>query len=151
MGEANQRSFAQKYRGKRPEGKPAANKLRPLDPTLLRRNMQLAMAGNELMRSTLQSARTPFQEVAYEDIYAPEDQPATSLRRVNEILEFLRAGPLPDGNPADGARRLLNPRSAKLNSEQTYHAIPNIDDIEAICGTDETGYLFKKEPAACGS
>ena len=137
--------------GKRPEGKPAANKLRPLDPTLLRRNMQLAMAGNELMRSTLQSARTPFQEVAYEDIYAPEDQPATSLRRVNEILEFLRAGPLPDGKPADGARRLLNPRSAKLNSEQTYHAIPNIDDIEAICGTDETGYLFKKEPAACGS
>ena len=103
------------------------------------------------MRSTLQSSRTPFREVTYEEIYAPEDQPATGLRHVNEILEFLLAGPLPEGSPLDGARRLLNPRSAKLNNEHTYHAIPNIDDIEATCGTDGTGYLFKKEPAVCGS
>jgi len=130
------------------------NKLRPLDPARLRRNMRLAMAGNELMRNTLRSTRTPFREVTYEQIYAggtTEDQPAAGLRRVNEILEFLGASSLPDGIPLDAARRLLDPRSTKLNSEQTYHAVPNIEDIEELCGTGETGYLFEKEKAACDS
>lgn len=137
--------------GKSAPENPAETKLRPLDPGRLRRNMRLAMSGNELMRSTLRGTRTPFREVTYEEIYAPEeteDQPAAGLHRVNEILEFLGAGPLPGGFSLDDARRLLDPRSAKLNSEKTYHVVPNIDDIEAICGTDETGHLFKKEKVA---
>ncbi|HZR50714.1 MAG TPA: hypothetical protein VFB06_14485 [Streptosporangiaceae bacterium] len=134
-----------KPRGSQKNGAP--DKLRPLDPARLRRNMRLAMAGNELMRSTLRSSRTPFREVTYEEIYAP----AASLRRVNEILGFLGASSLPDGIPLDRARRLLDPRSTKLNSEQTYHLVPNIDDIDELCGTDETGYLFAKEKAACDS
>lgn len=133
--------------GERREENPAPAKLRPLDPARLHRNIRLAMAGNELMRSTLRSSRTPFHEVTYEEIYAP----AASLRRVNEILEFLGASSLPDGIPLDRARRLLDPRSTKLNSEQTYHLVPNIDDINELCGTAATGYLFAKEKAACDS
>jgi hypothetical protein len=30
-----------------------------------------------------------------------------------------------------------------MNSAQTYAFVPNIDEIEAACGNDETGWLFQ--------
>jgi hypothetical protein len=128
--------------------------LSPLDPASLRREIHQARAATELVRNALRTNQTPFQELSYEDIYAPNTDLAYGLRRVNEILEFLGTGPLPEGTALTQAERLLDPAAHKLNSELTYLAVPNIEIIECTCGTDETGHVLTeatRRKTSCGS
>lgn len=37
---------------------------------------------------------------------------------------------------------LLRPERSKMNSATTYRMIPNADQIDARCGSDDTGWLF---------
>ena len=37
---------------------------------------------------------------------------------------------------------MLDPTVTKLNSSEIYRLIPNVDEIEAELGNDETGWLF---------
>jgi hypothetical protein len=128
--------------------------LGPLDPASLRQKIYQAQAAAELVRNALSTNRTPFQELSYEDIYAPRTDLAHGLRRVNDILAFLGAGPLPEGAALARAQRLLDPAAHKLNSELTYQAVPNIETVESICGNDETGHVFRgavAEKTSCDS
>jgi len=119
-----------------------ALKLNPLDPAYLRLRIHQAQAATELVRSALRANRTPSWELSYEDIFAPGPALPGGLSRVNETLEFLGAGPLREGASLSWAKGLLNPVVHKVNSELTYRMVPNIEEVEAMCGNDETGHVF---------
>ena len=119
-----------------------ALKLNPLDPESLRMSIQQAQAATELVRSALRANRTPSWELSYEDIFAPGPALPDGLSQVNQTLAFIGAGPLPEGAALGWAKRLLNPAVSKVNSELTYRMVPNIEEVEAICGNDETGHVF---------
>lgn len=116
--------------------------LSPLDPVSLHRNICLAREATELVRNALRANRAPFAELSYEDIYTPSTDLSRALERVNETLAFLGAGPLPSGTPLVRAGHLLDPAVYKVNSELSYRRIPNIEEIETVCGNDETGHVF---------
>ena len=120
----------------------AALKLNPLDPASLRLSIRQAQAATERVRSALRANRTPSWELSYEDIFAPGPALPDGLSRVNQTLAFLGAGPLPEGAALGWAKRLLNPAVNKVNSELTYQMVPNIEEVEATCGNDETGHVF---------
>ena len=119
-----------------------ALKLNPLDPAYLRLRIGQGQAATELVRSALRANRTPSWELSYEDIFAPGPALPDGLSRVNQTLAFLGAEPLPEGAALGWAKRLLNPAVNKVNSELTYRMVPNIEEVEAICGNDETGHVF---------
>jgi hypothetical protein len=116
--------------------------LAPLDPASLHLGICRAREATELIRSALAANGTPFTELSYEDVFAPGADLARGLERVDEVLAFLGAGALPAGTTLARARHLLDPAIHKMNGELSYHRVPNIEEVEATCGTDETGHVF---------
>lgn len=74
-------------------------------------------------------------KVTYEELYFAS--PKQRQRLFDKIWKFLNINPLPQIEYQNYAL----PEIAKINSGATYSLIPNIDEIRACCGNDETGRL----------
>lgn len=84
----------------------------------------------------------PFVDLWYEDLYQPDDDPASRRSTLAELYRALELSLDDEGVDHEAIDRLLDPARTKVNSEATYRAVPNIDEIEARFGSDETGWLF---------
>lgn len=81
------------------------------------------------------------QALLYEDFYSAELTPQTKLAEVQKIFTFIGLNRVADGSIINKILNLLDPKNSKLNSQESYRLIPNIDEIESL-GSPENGYLF---------
>jgi LPS sulfotransferase NodH len=121
------------------------SRLTLVDPAMLRRNIYLARIAVETVKGTLMNNQVPFFQVSYEELFAPYATIGEGLRRLNEIADFLSAGPFAD-NAERQAHDLFDADLHKLNTVLTYRAVPNAETIESLCGNEENGHLFEEEP-----
>jgi LPS sulfotransferase NodH len=115
----------------------------PLNADVVRRHVESESALLDGLRDRMIESGVPFMEAWYEDLYDAQLAPATRRSRADAIVRFL--GREPAGDPAALAKidRLLDPLVTRLNSEESYARIPRIAEIEAACGANETGWLFR--------
>ena len=113
--------------------------LRPLDTDEVRERIGVLreqLAYYETIVDALPSGSA--MKLVYEELYyAP---PAERERQVDRIWDWLD---LPSIDP-EPIRRYLDPDSARINSDATYALLPNARRIDALCGCDETGWLFRR-------
>lgn len=86
-------------------------------------------------RHRLHRAGKPWLEVAYEDLYGPA---ADSTPAFASLCAWLGLPPLDPG----WLQRQLH-SYPRTNSPRTYRRIPQIELVEALLGSAETGYLFR--------
>jgi hypothetical protein len=115
----------------------------PLDAAVVRRHVESEAELLDSLRDRLTAAGAQFIEVWYEDLYDAALAPETRRARAEEIIRFLGREPARDSASLGKIDRLLDPSVTRLNSEQTYTRIPGIAAIEALCGANETGWLFR--------
>ena len=116
----------------------------PLTPGHIERQMSAVAAAITELKDTLRESGTRALELQYEDIFAADIYLAERLQVLARLRAFVGA---PGDYPAladYAAAELLNPVSSKLNLDETYRRIPNIDDIDRRFGSDESGWLFER-------
>jgi hypothetical protein len=116
----------------------------PLTPRHIEQQMSAVAAALTELKDTLRESGASALEVQYEDIFAADVYLAERLRVLARLRDFVGA---PEGYPAladYAAAELLNPVNSKLNLDQTYERIPNIDEIDRRFGSDESGWLFER-------
>ena len=75
--------------------------------------------------------------IAYEGFYLKSlDE---QRERLSALWEFVGVDPLPED---EEVLYFLRPERSKLNSPTTYAMVPNIQEVERECGSDEFGWLF---------
>jgi hypothetical protein len=78
-------------------------------------------------------------KIVYEDFYfASREEQA---KNVAGLWSFLRLEPIPAADLA----YYLRPELTKLNSAATYRFLPNAQDVNDLCGSDQHGWLFAPE------
>jgi hypothetical protein len=115
---------------------------RPVDIKHVRLVLEQEFEAIASYRETLVTRQIPFIDVWYEDIYGEEELLEPGPAKIREIISFLD---LPQFDEARWARvmSLLDPHRTKVNSKETYRRIPNIDEVERVLGSEETGWLFR--------
>nr|NQU92546.1 hypothetical protein [Bacteroidota bacterium] len=78
-----------------------------------------------------------FFTLSYEDLYT--DNVNRNRKKVAEVFNFLGL----DIPETKKIYVILNPEKGKINSAETYRLIPNIYEVEAALGSDQTGWLFR--------
>jgi hypothetical protein len=96
-----------------------------------------------LYRLALIKNNSIFTDLCYEDIFGSDLTIRDRFDMLNKIISFFGETPTAIEDASSQVTELLNPCTMKLNSIETYRRIPEIDDLEKQCGSDETGWLFK--------
>jgi hypothetical protein len=78
-----------------------------------------------------------YLKIIYEELYTGDLQTSRAVAR--EIFQFLGLE-LPEG---EALELILDPRTSKINTPETYALLPNAVEINERLGTDETGWLFE--------
>jgi len=114
-------------------------KLQPLAIPRLREIIQGECTSMDMYESIVdQRAPGSYIKLWHENLYTPAVEHNRSvLQGVFDLLGLT----LPSTAEID---RLLDPAITKLNSDESYRFVPNIDEVEAHLGSDETGWLFEK-------
>lgn len=81
--------------------------------------------------------KADYLSVYYEDLYTNNRK--ENIKNAKEVFLFLGLD-IPDKQRISV---FMDPQKAKMNSHDTYKLVPNIDDVESMLGSDETGWLFK--------
>ena len=84
-----------------------------------------------------QKKESVFLPLYYEDFYTSNDE--KNKKNATKVFAFLGIE-MPETNKIS---LFMNPTTAKINSQDTYRLIPNIDEVEKTLGSDQTGWLFK--------
>jgi hypothetical protein len=113
----------------------------PLDIDDLALQIRWLREDVEQYRDFMRENDLAFFEVAYEDLFAPEITEAEQLARIRELFDYLGASE-PDDSVWRRIRELLDPGRSKLNTDETYRLIPNVEEIEAKLGGPEDGHLL---------
>jgi hypothetical protein len=116
-------------------------RLRPIDLDVVRWYLIHERAMMQEFRSAVLQADIPCYDLTYEDLFERSSQPEQRRDAINAIVDFLGYSPMPE-SVSERIDILLDPRHGKLNSDNTYRLIPNVEGIERTCGNDETGWLF---------
>ena len=111
--------------------------LNPLDVEDVRRRVQWVVSHVKRCESVLGlRGKEDWHAVVYEDFYySTQGRQAAQLRA---MWDFLEVDPV---DPAE-VEYYLTPAATKLNSPDTYRHVPNADEINSVCGSDEHGWLF---------
>jgi hypothetical protein len=120
--------------------------LAALDVTALHIDLAAARSAAAVCLSRLAAAQARFKQLWYEDLFGPGLAPAARLARVDEMLRFLGYGPLTGAGARTRVAGLLDASPNQFNDERSYRRIPNIDEIDALCGNDLVGRVFTSEP-----
>ncbi len=112
--------------------------LKPLDIDEIQRDaMGIDQQLDGIERQLDQRPVETVLKFVYEELYFC---PVLERRmQVEAIWAFLGVPTLSD----DRIEFYLSPEKVKINSKDIYRLIPNVDVIEATCGNDRTGWLFK--------
>lgn len=113
----------------------------PLDRQWIRDHIADERETLSRLRTLVASSGIRFFIVTYETLYEQGRQ--TASRTLEQLLQFL----VEPNCTANGSflkiLGTLSDLSDKLNSPQSYSAVPNIQDIEQEFGSDRTGWLFQ--------
>jgi hypothetical protein len=113
-----------------------------MDVDLIRRQIDLDRTADDEYAKYVSSRVQKTRTIWYEDIFAPIYRATDSLGdQICDIIDFLGFAP-PSRKTLACMALGLSPAFWKHNSPKTYSLIPNIDQIEARCGSDETGWLL---------
>ncbi len=95
-------------------------------------------------RKALKKLRVDYFNVAYEDLYDEKVSVEERLKILEKIIDFVGYDTSPLFTEPMRSRVVsrLEP-SMKVNSEDSYRLIPNINEIEKEFGSRKTGYLFR--------
>ena len=92
----------------------------------------------------LEQLNVEYFDLAFEDLFG--EQKTLNDRRsvIAKVIQFtgFDTSPLFIEPMKSLVDRRLSPEM-KLNSANSYHLIPNIDEIEREFGSEESGFLFK--------
>lgn len=80
-------------------------------------------------------------KLTYEELYF--SAPSRQEEQIGAIWEMLHIQPL----NLERHRNYLRPEEAKINSAATYAFLPNAQEIDEVCGNDETGWLYESDPS----
>ncbi len=116
----------------------------PVPVRKVKKRMASQLARENDYRSMLDNLGVEYFDLPYEDLYGSCKDFQSRTRVVEEILDFCGYDkePLLQEPTISEVKAWLEPKM-KLNSEDSYRLIPNIDEIEEQCGSDKTGYLFR--------
>ena len=89
----------------------------------------------------MESLGVEYLEVTYEELFGMHLPVENKLAKCDGIFRFLGARD-PVGAAFSEIRSLLNPDLRKLNTEDTYRRIPNIDEIAQALQNEDNGFLF---------
>jgi hypothetical protein len=113
---------------------------RALRPEIVRQRIEADRAALARQREAL--AGRDVMTVVYEDFYRDDASAEDRFAYGNRILSFLGFAPLSHEEFGKGLSRLLETRN-RWGSTEVYRRIPEIEELEAECGSDETGWLFR--------
>jgi LPS sulfotransferase NodH len=119
--------------------------LAALDLAALQTDLAAARTAAALCLSRLAANQARFEQLWYEDLFGLAAPLADRLGRVDELLRVLGYHPLTDTESRDQVAGLLDPNLNRVNDDGNYRRIPNITDIDAICGNDQVGRVFASE------
>jgi len=116
---------------------------KPLDAAKIKSLLDLDLRAIAQHRQSLIDSRLDFMELWYEDLYNPLLTREQRKDEFNRILAFLGRSAIMDDETMTRVNELFESDSLKQSSEAIYRMIPGIDEVEQICGSDKTGWLFK--------
>lgn len=111
--------------------------LQPLDIEKVREKIDHFKNEIDRYKSVALEARVQIHEVSYEELFAESEN--TRVEVVIKTFSFLGLE-FPHDRLAD-IKQLLSPKR-KVTSEKMYNLIPNIQEVEKECGSEENGFLF---------
>ena len=114
-----------------------------MDPAAVREQLARDNTAMERRRQSLIEGRADAMMLYYEDVYREN---ATGMERfafTNRILGFLNFPPVTLEMFRAGFELHLEAGNNRWASPEVYRHIPGVDEIEARCGCDETGWLFR--------
>jgi Sulfotransferase domain len=76
-------------------------------------------------------------KLTYEELYFAS--PAQRGQLMDDMWKLLEIMPLSQ----ESYQNYFQPEKAKINSVETYSFIPNAEQIQQLCGDDETGWLYQ--------
>lgn len=116
---------------------------KPLDPERIAQQLQDDATIVAAFRTYLIEDGVTFCDLRYEELFGDRVHLTERLRVMERLRMFIDA-PAPRDVATDfEIAELLNPGKRKLNQPETYRRIPNIDEIEQLFGSEESGWLFK--------
>jgi Sulfotransferase family len=119
--------------------------LTALDPVSLQTDLAEARTATAVCLSRLAANQARFERLWYEDLLGRAAPSLDRLARIDDLLRFIGYSPLTGTEGRDRVAGLLDPNVNRVNDEGSYRRIPNIDDIDAICGNDQVGRVFTAE------
>jgi hypothetical protein len=76
-------------------------------------------------------------KLIYEELYFASSERRDQL--MDDIWRLLEITPL----EPESYQNFFQPETAKINSAETYSFLPNAEEIQQLCGSNETGWLYK--------
>ncbi len=117
---------------------------KPLDVARIKSRLDLDRCAVSQRRQYLIDNRLDFMELWYEDLFNPISSREQTKDEFDRILTFLGRSPITDGETLARVDDLWRSDRIKQSSEAIYRMIPGIDEVEQICGSDITGWLFRE-------
>jgi LPS sulfotransferase NodH len=119
---------------------------KPLDIAKIKSRLDLDKRVVSQHRQYLVDNRLDFMELWYEDLFNTISSREQTKDEFNRILAFLGRSAITDGETLARVDDLWRSDRIKQSSEAIYRMIPGIDEVEEICGSDITGWLFRGNP-----
>ena len=115
----------------------------PIDVSTVRTKMNAYLEDVARYQDLLATNDKEYFLVTYEELYGPDRSFHEKVKLLHRMLAFIDKKPFTAGSHLHELARLFDPDRTKLNTHDTYRKIPNIDEVEAQLGSDETGWLFR--------
>ena len=116
---------------------------KPLDIAKIKARLELDRRAVSQHRQRMVDSGIDFMELWYEDLFNPASRPEQTNNEFNRILAFLGRTAITDDETLAKVNSLWQPDRLKQSSEAVYRMIPGIEEVEEVCGSDATGWLFK--------
>ena len=129
--------------GNRPEN----FKFEPLDSEQIGWHLNHERFYVEYFKSILINKKIEFVEVFQEDLFNRNLHTSEKIELFLKLTDFLKLPRNYCHDQLTTIRDYFNSKKHQQNSLDSYNKVPNINEIEETFGSDETGWLFKKEEA----
>jgi hypothetical protein len=120
-------------------------KFPPIDIDATKSHLDCEIRMLAYYRRLLVDSGLPFLDLWYEELYSAGVAKQEHIESLNRIFTFLGEAPIRESTALSRAVELLDERTMKLNSVDTYRRIPGIEEVDRQCGSHETGWLFEDQ------
>ncbi len=121
-----------------PERRARYSRLDPISPVIVRERLEHQAELQRYYRDVIRRRpEASWISVRSEDLVSPDL--SRNRRGFRRVCAFLGVD-IPDIGALDV---FLDPQEAKITTGAVYRRIPNVAEINARCGDDETGWLFE--------